>query len=103
VIPPIPDKRPSERGIGSFLMHAMELPRDEFGWPYQPCFYFDDDGPTRLFTDPEGHVLGYLNTAEGRPARPWVLVRLPAEVEAAAHAAMDRRLAQRGGHDQAAD
>jgi hypothetical protein len=100
-IPPLPDKRPGERGIGALLMHASELPRDEFGWPYQACFYFHDVGPTRLVTDADGYVLGYRNTAEGRPAHdPHVLVRLPTEVADAAHAAMDRRLAECDRHDQ---
>jgi hypothetical protein len=43
------------------------LPRDGFGWPYQPIVSFEGDRITRLVYDREGHVMAYRNTAEGDP------------------------------------
>jgi len=81
---------PDGAGIGSLLMVDPALPQDEFGHPYQPLFWFDDDGRgLGLVVDGDGHVMGWENNAEGDPfcdgdpdrAR---CQRMPAAVEAAA-------------------
>jgi hypothetical protein len=91
-IPSLPEKLPGERGVGSFLMAGSDLPRDQFGWPFQACFFFDDKGPTRLVRDEDGSVLGHLMTAEGAPARdPHLLIRLPPDVATAAERALIKR------------
>lgn len=43
------------------------LPRDEFGHPYQPLFWFDDTRPIGLVRDEEGHVLPIPTTGRGDP------------------------------------
>ena len=75
-------------------MAGSDLPRDQFGWPFQACFFFDDKGPIRLVRNEDGSVLGHLMTPEGAPARdPHVLIRLPPAVAAAAELALiERRL-----------
>jgi hypothetical protein len=63
------------------------LPRDHFGRPYQPCFYFDADSkPLALVVDEEGYVLGWRNNVEGDPLAgdTWALDRMPEPVAAAA-------------------
>ena len=74
-------------GIGALLMTEPGLPRDEFGHPYQPLFWFDSTShPMGLVRDEAGHVLAYQNNAEGDPllVDPPRCQRLPEDVEAAA-------------------
>ncbi len=61
------DRDVVEHGIGSLLMTDPNLPRDEFGWPYQPLFYFEGERIPALVHDSDGHVMAYRNTAEGAP------------------------------------
>jgi hypothetical protein len=56
-----------DHGIGSLLMTDPNLPRDEFGWPYQPLFYFEGERITGLVHDSDGDIMAYRNTAEGAP------------------------------------
>ncbi len=68
-------------------MTEEDLPRDEFGHPYQPLFWFDERSrPIGLVQDEAGHVLAYENNAEGDPllVDPPRCRRLPGDVEAAA-------------------
>jgi hypothetical protein len=87
--PPLPPHAPEHAGIGSLLMTDGDLPGDEFGRPYQPCFYFDGDSkPLGLVLDHEGYVLGWQNNAEGDPLAgdTWAMQRMPHVVAAAAEA-----------------
>lgn len=56
-----------EDGIGSLLMLDNDLPRDEFGWPYQALFYFQGERIKGLVYDDDGRVMAYRNTAQGDP------------------------------------
>lgn len=65
------------------------LPRDHFGYPYQPLFWFDEQsGPIGMVVHREHHVVAWENNAEGDPdvAENATCQRVPAEV---AHAAWD--------------
>lgn len=61
------DSDAADRGVGSLLMTDPDLPRDEFGWPYQPLFYFEGHRITGLVRDEAGYVMAYRNTVEGDP------------------------------------
>ena len=61
------DKDGIEHGIGSLLMTDAKLSRDEFGWAYQPLFYFEGERITGLVRDGDDHVMAYQSTAEGDP------------------------------------
>lgn len=77
--------------LGSLLMASPEgapaekaLPRDEHGFPYQVILVLHPGGhgTKDLKRDDEGHVLGWVMSAEGKPGpsmRP-----VPAEVAEAA-------------------
>lgn len=74
-------------GVGALLMTDESLPRDEFGHPYQPLFWFDEaSNAIGLVRDGEGHVLAYRNNAEGDPmlSDPPQCQRVPEDVEVAA-------------------
>lgn len=74
-------------GVGALLMTDPLLPRDTFGHPYQPLFYFDQDSrPIGLVVDADGHVVAWENNAQGRPdlSDEWRCQRVPAEIEQAA-------------------
>jgi hypothetical protein len=44
------------------------LPKDEFGHPYQPLFWFDEQSQTLgLLVDDDDHVMAWVNNAEGNP------------------------------------
>lgn len=77
---------PGAAGVGALLVTEAGLPRDEFGHPYQPLFWFDDTGPIGLVRDEAGHVLAYRNNREGDPllSDPLRCQRVPEAVEAAA-------------------
>jgi hypothetical protein len=83
--------REGEVGVGAILMMQADLPRDEFGHPWQALFYFDvNNNPTRLLTDEAGRVMGYRNNAEGDPSLdPDTYVPLPAVVARAAERQFD--------------
>lgn len=67
--------------FGSLLM--LELPKDEFGWPYQALLRLHPGGRVAgLYEDEDGCVWGWQNTPEGRPVP--AMQRLPEEVQAAA-------------------
>jgi hypothetical protein len=60
---------PEAAGVGALLMTDPALPRDEFGHPYQPLFWFDDQSRTTgLVVDDDDHVLAWVNNADGNPA-----------------------------------
>jgi len=47
-------------------MLDADLPRDEFGHPYQPLFWFDEASrPISLVTDFHDHVLAWASAAAG--------------------------------------
>lgn len=74
-------------GVGALLMTEQGLPRDEFGHPYQPLFWFDATSrPIGLVRDEADDVLAYENNAEGDPllVNPPRCQRLPEDVQAAA-------------------
>ena len=72
-------------GVGALLMADSRLPRDGFGHPYQPLFWFDEHSrPIGLVVDANGHVLAWENNAEGDPRRQWKVQRVPLPVEQAA-------------------
>ncbi len=74
-------------GVGALLMTEHGLPRDEFGHPHQPLFWFDHASrPIGLVRDEAGHVLAYKNNAEGDPLLddPPRCQRVPQDVDAAA-------------------
>ena len=74
-------------GVGALLMTDPALPRDSFGHPYQPLFWFDRQSrPIGLVVDTDGHVLAWKRNAEGSAGLPddWKCQRIPAEVERAA-------------------
>ena len=83
--------REGEVGVGAFLMAQPELPRDEFGHPWQALFYFDANNKiTRLLTDEDGRPLGYRNDADGDPPLdPDTYVVLPEVVALAAQDHLD--------------
>jgi len=59
---------PEAAGVGALLMTDPELPRDEFGHPYQPLFWFDEGSrATGLVVDDHNHVLAWVNDAQGNP------------------------------------
>lgn len=59
---------PAAAGVGALLMIDSALPRDEFGDPYQPLFWFDEEGRSiGLVVDAHDHVLAWVNNAEGNP------------------------------------
>jgi hypothetical protein len=74
-------------GIGALLMTEPALPRDEFGHPYQPLFWFDAASRSiGLVRDDAGRVMAYLNNPEGDPLLedPPRCQSLPPDVEVAA-------------------
>jgi hypothetical protein len=75
-----------QRGIGSLLMTDPGLPRDENDAPYQPCFWFDEDGPIILVRDDDGAALGWGST-EGPDPDGWLLRHMPPVIVAAAEEA----------------
>jgi hypothetical protein len=78
---------PHAAGVGALLMTDPSLPRDAFGHPYQPLFWFDEASrPIGLIVDGDDRVLAWENNAKGNPdilAGP-TCQRLPDIVEAAA-------------------
>lgn len=76
----------AELDLGFAGLHPS-LPRDEFGHPYQPLFWFDEASrPIGLIVDGDDRVLAWENNAKGNPdilASP-TCQRLPDIVEAAA-------------------
>ena len=75
------------RGVGSLLMIDRDLPRDEFGHPYQPLIWFDDDSRTLcLVVDRNGHVLAWGSNADPgvEPAEPPEIQVVPEAIERAA-------------------
>jgi hypothetical protein len=75
-----------QRGVGSLLMTDPGLPRDEDGAPYQPCFWFDGDGPIVLVRDEDGAALGWAST-DGPDPDAWLLRHLPLVIITAAEEA----------------
>ncbi len=76
-------------GVGALLMIDPALPRDAFGHPYQPLFWFDQHSrPIGLVVDADGHVVAWENNAEGNPLCPTT--GLPPSPPAAEQAARDR-------------
>lgn len=78
---------PSASGVGSLLVLDTDLPRDEFGHPYQPLFWFDEASqPIGLVTDFHDHVLAWASTAAGDPLMmdPPRCRRVPEAIEQAA-------------------
>ena len=74
-------------GVGALLMTDPVLPRDSFGHPYQPLFWFDQQSrPLGLVLDTDGHIVAWENSAEGNSEPPdeWRCQRVPPEVEQAA-------------------
>jgi hypothetical protein len=55
-------------GVGALLMIDAKLPRDQFGDPYQPLFWFDDQSrPLGLVVDEDGHVLAWESAGHDDP------------------------------------
>ena len=78
---------PDATGVGSMLMVEPGLPNDDFGHPYQPLFWFADEGKLlELVVDPDGHLLawGSQEDASAGRAEPHEIQRVPAAIEAAA-------------------
>jgi hypothetical protein len=80
---------PEATGVGSLLMVEPGLPRDEFGHPYQPLFWFDGESRALgLVVDADDHVLAYLNNAQGIPFTvldpPPKVQRVPEAIDRAA-------------------
>jgi hypothetical protein len=78
---------PDAAGVGALLMTDPNLPKDEFGHPYQALYWFD--GRSRalgLLLDDDEHVLAWVNNGHGDPdveVRP-MCQRVPEAVERAA-------------------
>jgi hypothetical protein len=78
---------PAARGVGSLLMLDRGLPRDEFGHPYQPLIWFDDESRTLgLVLDRNGKVLAWGSNADpgAKPADPPVIQLAPEAIARAA-------------------
>ena len=74
-------------GVGALLMTDPVLPRDSFGHPYQPLFWFDEHSrPIGLVVDADGHVVAWEKSAGGNRdlSDDWRCQRVPPEVEQAA-------------------
>jgi hypothetical protein len=85
---------PDATGVGSMLMVEPGLPKDEFGHPYQPLFWFARNGRLlELVVDADGHVLawGSQEDAAADPADPPEIQRVPEAIEAAARRDWDER------------
>ena len=78
---------PDATGVGSMLMVEPGLPRDEFGHPYQPLFWFAGEGKLlELVVDADGHVLAWGSQEDPSAdlADPPEIQRVPEAIEAAA-------------------
>ncbi len=71
----------------------LGLLRDEFGWPYQVRTVLTPGGrgEAGLYEGDDGRLRVLLNTPEGRPVTPPVLLPAPPEIEAAARQWWDER------------
>ena len=90
---------PEASGVGSMLMVAPGLPRDEFGHPYQPLFWFAGESILLgLVVDADDHVLAWGSVADASAplAEPPEIQRVPAAIEAAARRDWDEHLGNQG-------